>query len=46
VVPKENKKKKKKGDIPKVVELVDKANVLGMVTNEYRQGIILVYNGR
>jgi hypothetical protein len=38
---KKKKKKKGKGDTPKVVELVETANVLGMVT--YQDDLLLVY---
>jgi len=38
--------KKEKNDKPKVVELVDKANVLGMVTYEKDQDFLLVYDSQ
>jgi hypothetical protein len=38
------RKGKPKDDAPKVVQLVAKANVLGMVT--YENDLLLVYNGQ
>ena len=51
MVPKQEpkKSKKKKVDNPKIVELVDKATVLGMATYEKdlsHKEIIIVYSGQ